>query len=286
VRLVVFDDHRVGLLERGTVHDLTSFLPAAPPFAHPARVNELFAHFDELRAAFEVAARRPGVPLDSVRLLAPCPAPRNFLAAPLNYGQHGREVAAVHVTTTDTARELGFFVKATGSISGPADPIELPLLPGRRFDHEAEVGVVIGREARSVPATQALDYVFGYTLVVDVTLRMTESHREERPMRKSYATFGPVGPWITTADEIPDPSKVDIALWVNGDLRQQDTLASLIVDVPELISRASSVLPLLPGDLYATGTPAGIGPIEPGDEVVIESSALGRMRLPVVERSW
>lgn len=287
MRLVVFDDHRVGRLDGDTVYDLTGLLPDVPPFAAAARVNELFARFEDLRPEIEAAGpKTPGIPLADVRLMAPCPAPRNFLAAPLNYGQHGKEVAAVGVTTTDTANELGFFIKATGSISGPADPIELPQLPGRRFDHEAEVGVVIGREARNVPPERALEHVLGYTLVIDATLRMGDGHREERPMRKSYASFGPVGPWITTADEIPDPSALDIALWVNGELRQQDTLASLIVDVPQLIARASAVLPLVPGDLYATGTPAGIGPIQPGDEILIRSEALGEMRLGVVERAW
>jgi 2-keto-4-pentenoate hydratase/2-oxohepta-3-ene-1,7-dioic acid hydratase in catechol pathway len=250
-------------------------------------VNEFIRVFDRLRPAIEERRHAPGaIPLASVRCRPPAPAPRNFLAAPLNFVAHGSEVASVGVTTTDTARELGFFVKAGGSISGPQDPIELPDLPGRRFDHEVEVAVVIGRDARGLTRDTALDHVFGYMLLIDVTMRMSDIHREERAMRKSFHSFAPTGPWIVTADEIGDPANLEIKLWVNDELRQSGSLHDLIVDVPDLIARASNVVPLFPGDIYTTGTPAGIGPIEVGDSVRVECNKIGTMVIPVGRRGW
>ena len=286
MRIAVYDEYRIGLVEADGIRDVSELVPA-PPYAPQTRINEFVARFEELRP--ELERRRVNghaVALESVRLRAPVPAPANFLAAPLNYAAHGDEVRGVLTNDLGTARELGFFVKAGGSISGPQDPLELPPLDGRRFDHEAEVAIVIGREARAVPRERALDHVFGYTLLIDATMRMTETQREERPMRKSFHSFAPTGPWVVTADEIGDPSGLEIRLWVNGELRQHGQLRDLIVDVPGLVAHASSVLTLQPGDLYATGTPAGIGPIAEGDEIVIECEPIGRMEIPVTRRAW
>ena len=105
-------------------------------------------------------------------------------------------------------------------------------------------------------------------------------------MRKSFHSFAPVGPWIVTADEIPDPSVLHLRTWVNGELRQDATLADLIVDVPDLLAQASAVVTLRPGDVYATGTPAGVGPVDPGDVIAVEVTGIGRLELPVVTRAW
>lgn len=284
MRIVVFDDFRVGVVAGDDVVDVTPLLPDVDPSLRPHLLAELVSRHDELRERLET----PGgerVSLDSVRLRSACPAPRNFLAAPLNYAEHGAEMLS-STRSTATARELGFFVKAAGSLSGASDPLELPDLPGRRFDHEGEIGVVIGREAKGVSRDSALDYVFGYTLVVDATMRMTDTQREERTFRKSFSTFGPCGPWIVTADEAGDPADMHVQLWVNGELRQDGALSDLIVDVPGLIEQASHVLALQPGDLIATGTPAGVGEIRPGDEVVVASPQIGEMRLTVTQRGW
>ena len=105
-------------------------------------------------------------------------------------------------------------------------------------------------------------------------------------MRKSFHSFAPVGPWIVTSDEVPDPAAFHLRVWVNGDLRQDATLADLIVDVPGLLAQASAVVLLRPGDVYATGTPAGVGPVEPGDVVTVEVGGIGRLEMPVVQRGW
>jgi 2-keto-4-pentenoate hydratase/2-oxohepta-3-ene-1,7-dioic acid hydratase in catechol pathway len=284
MKIAVFDDYRLGVVVDEHVVDVTPLLPDVHPAMRPHLLAELISRYGELRERL-LAPEGRTLPLKDVRLRAACPAPRNFLAAPLNYVDHGAEMLA-STGSTATAKELGFFVKAAGSLSGASDDLELPDLPGRRFDHEGEIGVVIGRAARGVSRDDALDHVFGYTVVVDATMRMTETQREERTFRKSFATFGPCGPWIVTADEAGDPAEMQIQLSVNGELRQDGALKDLIVDVPGLIEQASAVLPLQPGDLIATGTPVGVGELHPADEVVVTSPQIGSMNLTVRRRAW
>jgi len=284
MKIAVFDDFRLGVVVADDVVDITPLLPDVDPDLRPHLLPVLISQYDSVKALL-VDPSGPRKPLSSVRLRAACPAPRNFLAAPLNYLDHSAEMLS-STRSAATAKELGFFVKAAGSLCGASDNVELPDLPGRRFDHEAEIGVVIGRPAQGVSRANALDYVFGYTLVVDATMRMTESQREERTFRKSFATFGPCGPWIVTADEAGDPAQMQIRLSVNGELRQDGKTADLIVDVPGLIEQASAVLPLLPGDLIATGTPAGVGELHPGDEIVVSSPQIGSMTMTVRRRAW
>jgi 2-keto-4-pentenoate hydratase/2-oxohepta-3-ene-1,7-dioic acid hydratase in catechol pathway len=287
--LVVFDSFRLGVLEDDGIHEVTDLVDDAevPDWAAPYRMNQLIARWDELRGAVE-ARRSSGdaVPAASVRLRAPSPRPRNFLAAPLNYVAHGEEMKGSIGTGGGTPNELGFFIKASGCLADPEGPIELPPVPERRFDHEGEIGVVIGAPARGVPPERALNHVFGYTLVVDATMRMTDTRREERTMRKSFHSFSPSGPCLLTADEVPDPAGLTVRLWVDDELRQEGHLSELVVDVAGLVSMASNVLALEPGDLFATGSPSGVGPIRAGETVVVESEAIGRMTLPVVERGW
>ena len=288
MRLVVYDEYEVGVLEQdGGIRRVTDLLDASGPFGAPQRMNELISRWPDLRPQVEARrARAADVALAAVMLRCPSPRPRNFLAAPLNYATHRAEMSGPMTSGAGTAAELGFFVKAGGCLSDPSRAIELPMVPDRRFDHEAEVAVIVGREARGVARADALDHVFGYALVLDNTMRMTESKREERTLRKSFWTFSPMGPWLVTADEVPDPGDLTLALWVNDELRQEGSLRDLIVDVPGLVEQASAVLPLEPGDVYATGSPSGVGPIVPGDVVRIASPQLGQMELRVGQRSW
>jgi 2-keto-4-pentenoate hydratase/2-oxohepta-3-ene-1,7-dioic acid hydratase in catechol pathway len=148
------------------------------------------------------------------------------------------------------------------------------------------VAVVIGRAGRNVPEPAALAHVLGYTGLIDVTLRHSADGREERSMRKSYHTFTPIGPYLLTAEEVPDPAELELELSRNGRPCQHGRLSDLIVDVAGLVSRASRLLPLQPGDVIATGTPAGVGPIVPGDELALRVSGVGELRMPVVRRDW
>jgi len=292
MKIVCFDEHRVGVLADGIVHDVSALLDErwrGTPYAP----NELIARWDELCEEVGDVAASPAsaVALNDVRLLAPVPRPRQLLAAPLNYHPHVAEMAVSRhapdaFATDQSPLSLGFFVKASGSICGPQDAIELPPLEGRAFHHEVELGVVIGRAARGLRPEQVREHVFGYVCLLDITLRTEGAHQEERPLRKSFETFTPIGPAITTADEVPDPGCLELRLWVNGELRQSATTADLIVGVDELIAQASNVMTLHPGDVYATGTPEGVGPIVPGDVVRATVEGVGELELPVRRRDW
>ena len=152
--------------------------------------------------------------------------------------------------------KIGFFLKAPSSVVGAGSPILLPRGSARRFDHETELAVIIGRRAKNVPRAQALDFVFGYSCLMDITMRLEPGMpAEERPTRKSFDTFTPIGPYLVTADEIPDPQALENQLWVNGKLRQSANTRDMTVGVAELIELVSSVMTLNPGDIIATGTP-------------------------------
>jgi 2-keto-4-pentenoate hydratase/2-oxohepta-3-ene-1,7-dioic acid hydratase in catechol pathway len=286
MKLAVFDEYRVGVVEQDYVYDVTSAVPSASGVWPPVFINTLIADWPQALARVTAARAdaRP-IPLASVTLLPPNPCPVHVVAAPGNYRKHIAEMGALAVTPkARTAREQGFFLKSSASLTGVGGGIQLPRGSRRRFDHESELAVVIGRETRNVHRDDALDAVFGYTCLVDVTMRIEPDGRaEERVMRKSFDTFTPIGPWIVTADELGDPSNLHNQLFVNGECRQDATTADLIVDVPDLICMISSVMTLHPGDIIATGTPAGVGPIASGDIVTIRIERIGEMRLQVTE---
>lgn len=291
MHIVRYDDARLGVLVDGGVRDVSAVVDErwrGTPYA----INALIAGWDELapRVA-QLAASAPSVPLSEVRLLPPVPRPRQLFAAPLNYRRHVAEmVDSTHapdgLKAGSSPSDLGFFVKATGSISGPGDAVQLPPLPDRRFHHEVELGVVVGRTARGLRPAAARDHVFGYVCLLDITMRTEGPHQEERTLRKSFETFTPIGPAIVTADELPDPGDLRLRLWVNDELRQDAHTADLIVGVDELLARASHVVTLHPGDIYATGTPDGVGPIEPGDVIRAEVESVGTLEVAVERRPW
>ncbi|QHE84175.1 fumarylacetoacetate hydrolase family protein [Hydrogenophaga sp. BPS33] len=288
MKLVSFDDFRVGVVDGDAVHDVTALLPPFLDALPRQRINHLIGHWSELGPVLSSQYRSaPRRELAGLRLLPPNPAPGHVFAAPANYAKHIGEIGNRSVTTGGrSAREQGFFLMAPGSLVGSGQSILLPKDSSRRFDHESELAVVIGRAGRNIPREQALSHVFGYACLIDATMRIEKgSFEEERTMRKSFETFNPMGPWIVTADEVPDPQSLSNRLWVNGELRQSANTGEMIVGVAELIELISSVLPLQPGDVIASGTPEGVGPIEPGDEVRIEIESVGAMTLSVREHA-
>ncbi len=287
MKLVTFAPARIGVLRGDAVHDVTDWVTERTALPFPWAMNGLCAMLHAVRDDLDRAAdRAPAVPVSGLALGAPVPAPTHLLAAPINVMAHKAEMTGAMASNAGTADMLGFFTKASGSVCGPADAIELPARRGRRFDHEGEIGIVIGREARGVSPEDALDHIAGYTIVIDVTMRMTATEREERTLRKSFQTFSPMGPCLVSADAVPDIDALDLKLWVNGTLRQDSSQRDLIVDIPNLVSRASHVMALQPGDVYITGSPAGVGEIVPGDSVTVEVPAIGRLEMPVVSRTW
>jgi 2-keto-4-pentenoate hydratase/2-oxohepta-3-ene-1,7-dioic acid hydratase in catechol pathway len=252
MRLVSYDDGRVGALAGDHVLPL------------PVRtMRDAIAAWD----AGELALPRPdqAIPLGEVRLRVPVADPSKIIAAPVNYRDHQAEM-----NVDAQVGALGFFLKAPSSLLDPGGTIQLPY-HDRRFDQEGELALVIGRTARRVSEPDALSCVFGYTGLLDITMR----GGEDRSARKSFETFTPMGPVLVTADEFGDPGDVELRCLVSGELRQKASTRDLIWGVARLVAYASSVTTLYPGDVISTGTPAGVGPLAAGDTIRLELSGLG-----------
>lgn len=275
MRLVSFNGQRIGVLKGQRVVDVTGLAPGDDLQWPPVLMIKTIARFPDLAAKLaEAAEAEEGIPLSEVKLAAPVQWPNKVIAYPTNYDDHITEMRS-----SGRSDRLGFFLKASSSLCGPADPIVLPEIDGGEVHHEAELAIVIGREGRHITAGDALRYVFGYTCLIDVTVRGSQ----ERVMRKSFDTFCPIGPAIVTSDEIPDPDSLDISLRVNGELRQSGNTRDMILGTAEMISLASSVSRLQPGDIIATGTPAGVGPIKDGDVVSMSIAGIGELTAHVVQ---
>lgn len=235
-------------------------------------VRFVISHFDELHHELrKIQESGGGVEIDSIELSAPIPDPSKIIAAPVNYMDHMTEMnQASHIDA------LGVFLKAPSSLTGHNSSIRIPYAD-RRFDQEGELCLVIGKMASHVTEDEALEYVFGYSVLLDITMR----GGEDRSTRKSFDTFTPMGPTLVTRDEVGTLSDLQLRCWVNGELRQNAMISDLIWNVPMLVSYVSSVMKLLPGDVISTGTPKGVGPIDEGDEVIAEVSRVGRLRATV-----
>ena len=220
---------------------------------------------------FTTWQRGPKVaPLSDVTLLAPC-QPSKIVALGLNYASHAAEM------NVPLPEEPLMFLKPPTAVIGPEEPIRYPRI-SERVDYEAELAVVIGKRARHVPRGQALDFVLGYTCGNDVTARDLQSKDGQWTRSKGFDTFCPLGPWIET--EL-DPSDLAVQARVNGQVRQSSRTSDLIFGVADLVSFISQVMTLLPGDVIMTGTPSGIGPLQPGDVVEVEIEGIGVLRNPV-----
>ena len=211
------------------------------------------------------------LPLDSVRLLAPC-APSKIVAIGLNYKSHAGEMK------TELTAEPLIFLKPSTAVIGPGESIIYPT-QSSRVDYEGELGAVVGRRAHHVSAAEALEYILGYTCFNDVTARDLQQTDGQWTRAKGFDTFAVIGPWIETAF---DSGQARLSTYLNGKLVQQGSIRDLIHPLPELISFISDVMTLLPGDVIATGTPAGIGPVRPGDMVEVRIEQLGSLVNPVV----
>jgi 2,4-didehydro-3-deoxy-L-rhamnonate hydrolase len=282
MRLCRFDDNRLGLVEGAEIVDVTPALDVLPALRWPLPPGDLLIrHLDRVRReAARWRATAPRRPLAEVRLLSPVANPTKIPAAPVNYLKHLAEAeadpATFHAHHLRKIEEAGLFLKATSALVGPSEGVRLRH-PGRRNDHEVELAVVIGRTADRVARAEALQYVAGYAIALDMTVRGPE----ERSMRKSIDSYAVLGPWLVTADEIADPARLDIELSVNGEQRQRANTRDLVVDIPRLIEWASSYYTLHPGDVILTGTPDGVGPVQPGDTISARIQGIGEMHVAV-----
>lgn len=272
MKLFRFGGGRIGITAGGVSYDITDSLGVDPRAWPPVQVVALIADFEARTRGITEHSATKRIDLAKARLDVPIEWPNKLLAFPVNYVAHGAEMKS-----KNRADLNGFFLKANSSLSGPNESIVLPDLPGREVHHECELGIVIGRKAKNVSRDRALEYVFGYACLIDVVVRGSE----ERVQRKSYDTFCPFGPWITTADEVPDPANLQLKLWVNGELRQDANTRDLILDIPGMVEWCAKVATLYPGDIIASGTPAGVGPIRHGDRVRIAIERVGEMTVSV-----
>ena len=250
-------------------------------------IEDYNAHFfathglDRLRALLLEDSPKT-ITATNVRLGSPIARPGKIVCLGKNYAAHAAEFDS-EVPTSPI-----FFSKAITALNGPFDPIVLP--PGaQRVDGEAELALVIGQTARRVVAADALDYVAGYTILNDITDRFAQREGKQWFRGKSADTFCPLGPWLVTSDEVAEPQRLRITQRVNGQMLQDDSTSQMIFKIPFLISFLSATITLEPGDIIATGTPAGIGSarqppvlLRPGDIVEIAVEHLGRQRSPVI----
>jgi 2-keto-4-pentenoate hydratase/2-oxohepta-3-ene-1,7-dioic acid hydratase in catechol pathway len=225
----------------------------------------------------------PRLALSDIRLAAPVPRPPKFLAIGLNY--------AAHVAESGTPKpdvQL-WFNKQTSCVIGPGEPIHIPRASSM-VDYEGELGFVIGRRCRHVPAARAAEVIAGYTVVDDVSVRDWQFRSPTMTMGKSFDTHGPLGPWLVTADEVEEPHALRLQTWVNDELRQDAKTDDLIFDCYAQVEHLSTAFTLEPGDVIATGTPAGVGIamkppklLRPGDVVRIEIEGVGVLENPVID---
>lgn len=282
MRLCRFDDNRFGVVIGDEVADVTAALGALPAQSYPfPRHDILIANLDKLRPVLEEAARSGARrKLADVKLLAPISNPGKIVAAPVNYKKHldeARQDPGIHFQQqVGEIQKVGLFLKATSSVIGAGESV-LVRHDERRNDHEIELVVVIGKTADRVSKDDALNYVAGYCIGLDMTIRGPE----ERSLRKSLDTFTVLGPWFVTADEIGDPAGLDLELTVDGEPRQKANTRDLVLDVPTLISWASSFYTLHPGDVILSGTPEGVGPVTPGNTIHAQIAKIGAMDVNV-----
>ncbi len=279
MKICRFNRDRIGLIDDRGLLDATELLDRRPAWPLPAG-DWIVRQIPDLLPRLRLARDLPRLPLDSVRLDSPVANPGKIIGAPLNYRAHIEEAnaqpAISHGKTFTSLDQLGLFLKAGSSLVGPSEEVRLRF-PDRRTDHEVELAVVIGREARCISRQRALDHVLGYCIGLDMTVRGPEMPG----YRKSVDTYAVLGPWIVTADEIDDPHALELSLDVNGERRQRSSTRYMIFDVARLIEYASSFYTLHPGDVIMTGTPEGVSQVFPGDLMHARIERIGEMRVRV-----
>src|SRR5688572_28092818 len=271
MKICRFDDNRIGLVVGDEIHDVTDQFQS-PSFSYPLpRHDVLMANLPRFEKTTPVKPRK---------LLSPVANPGKVMAAPVNYTKHLQEALADkgihHGNLVHEIHKIGIFLKASSAVVGPGEGVRL-VHTDRRNDHEVELAVVIGRQGRNIAEKDALSHVAGYCIGLDMTIRGPE----DRSLRKSPDSYTVLGPWLVTPDEVGDPGALEVQIAVNGQVRQREKTSKLILGVPQLIAWASSFYTLYPGDVLLTGTPQGVGPVKPGDEMLASISGIGEMRVSV-----
>jgi 2-keto-4-pentenoate hydratase/2-oxohepta-3-ene-1,7-dioic acid hydratase in catechol pathway len=279
MKLALFNDYIPGLVVGDQIIDLSESVGRQVMASAPLdRMTAVITDFERIRPDITAAAGRRGRPLAEVRLRAPMPRPSKMLFGLGNY----------HENVNGQVAPLGLFLKSPSSILDPGGTMRLPPIDAVIFHHEAELAFVIGKRGKDIPEAGALDYIFGYTCIVDVSARGLGGG--VLFIDKSPDTFCPMGPWITTRDEIPDPQRLRVRFWENEELRQDYNTDDMEHSVREIVAWASRIATLEIGDVFACGTNhQGLGPMQDGESGTIEIDGIGRMTVKVEDpqkRRW
>jgi len=284
MKICRYDNNRLGIVEGDEVLDVSKALAVIPRQGWPIPQGDpLILNFKRvLAAAKKLAPRAKRRPLAKVRLRAPVPNPGKIIGAPINYSDHIAEsirdpgIAHGRTNIQKGIGEWGLFLKANSSLIGFGEEIKLRW-PERRNDHEVELALVIGKRGNKIPKEKALEYVCAYSIGLDMTVRGPEL----QCFRKSIDTYSVLGPWLVTADEIADPNKLDLSIKVNGEVKQNSNTKYLVYNVERLIEFGSAMYTLYPGDIIMTGTPAGVGPVKPGDSLRAYVQGVGEAEIRI-----
>ncbi|HEY1543262.1 MAG TPA: fumarylacetoacetate hydrolase family protein [Xanthobacteraceae bacterium] len=282
MKIVCFDDYRLGVLNGpATLVDITPVVRDAGQGDPRLLINAVIEKFAHYRGKIEQAvAGGKAIPLESVKLRPPVPRPGNIDCMAVNYVEE----------MFPKPPPINGFHKSPNAIIGPGETMVLPDVPATIFEGEAELAVVIGKRADKVGAADAMSYVFGYVNFIDGSARELPPPGNTFYQVKSRETFAPIGPYLVTADEIADPHKLQVKLWVNGVVKQDFTTADMANKIPRCIEWVSSIHHLDPGDIIPTGTNhGGLNPFMDGDVVEMEIEGLGRLKISVrddLKRTW
>lgn len=278
MKLLFFDDFTLGVLKGDTVVDVSSVVSDIPHTGPHNLISGLIARFDDYRGRLEsVVNEGQGTPVSQVRIRPPLPRPDNTICMAVNYMENG---------TRDAPAPINAFQKSPNSIIGDGDTMVLPDMPATIFEGEAELALVIGKHADHVSEAEAMNYIFGYLNFIDGSARGVPAFYQ----MKARDTFAPIGPYLVTADEVPNPQNLQVKLWVNGDLKQDYNTDDMAHKIPRVVSWVSSIHPLEPGDIIATGTNhRGLSAFQNGDRIELETEGMGRLQIHIrddFKRVW
>ena len=272
MRICWFNDNRLGLVKGDRVFDASKALERLPKptYPFPPKGDPLILNLEMMKPHIAAAAEgAKSFAVGEVKFLSPVASPTKIIGTPTNYMDHREEAAQQREVFggrySGGIEEQGLFLKANSALVGPGEGVRLRF-PDRRTDHEMELGVVIGRQASNIRKEDALKYVAGYSIALDMVVRGTQ----DRSYRKSVDTYAVLGPWLVTADEVPDPQNLDFFLSVNGAVKQKSNTNLMIMDLVTQIWWASTYYTLWPGDIIMSGTCAGVSQVKPGDTMHCE----------------
>jgi len=282
MKLLFFDDFKLGVLKADQVVDVSALVRDIPHTGPHNLISGLIERFGDYRGKLEKAvAEGSGVPLTSLRIRPPLPKPVNIDCMAVNYMEDG---------TRKEPAPINAFHKSPSCVIGDGDTMVLPDVPAPIFEGEAELALVIGKRATNVPAAKAMEYVFGYVNFIDGSARGLPPAGNTFYQMKSRDTFGPMGPYLVTADEVADPHHLQVRLWNNGVLMQNYNTSDMAHKIPRCIEWVTSIHALEPGDVLACGTNhRGLNPFHDGDLVELETEPLGRLHVKIrddLKRTW